>query len=68
MVSEHPPEEDAAAAYSVYAVPETGQIFLRGGFCELPFFTRRPSPLQELGPAPLLLVGATQEPHRAAVD
>jgi hypothetical protein len=28
-------EEDAAAAYQRYAVPETGQIFYAGGFANL---------------------------------
>jgi alpha-beta hydrolase superfamily lysophospholipase len=39
--------EDAAAAYEKYAVPETGQIFLRGGFCELPPEPPNGSSLQE---------------------
>lgn len=42
-------EEEAAAAYERYAVPETGQIFYEGGIRQLPPAPRDRGPLQARG-------------------
>jgi pimeloyl-ACP methyl ester carboxylesterase len=54
-------EEDAAAAYERYAVPETGQIFYEAGFAN--FHLHPPTELnfKNAERAPLLLVGATED-------
>jgi pimeloyl-ACP methyl ester carboxylesterase len=54
-------EEDAAAAYEQYAVPETGQIFYEGGFANFHLHPPTEVHFKNEDRAPLLLVGATED-------
>jgi pimeloyl-ACP methyl ester carboxylesterase len=54
-------EEDAAAAYERYAVPETGQIFYEGGFANFHLHPPTEVRFRNEDRAPLLLVGATED-------
>ena len=54
-------EEDAAAAYERYAVPETGQIFYEGGFANFHLHPPTEVHFKNEDRAPLLLVGATED-------
>ena len=54
-------EEDAAAAYEHYAVPETGQIFYEGGFANFHLHPPTEVHFRKGDRAPLLLVGATED-------
>jgi len=54
-------EEDAAAAYEHYAVPETGQIFYEGGFANFHLHPPTEVHFKNEDRAPLLLVGATED-------
>ena len=54
-------EEDAAAAYTRYAVPETGQIFYEGGFANFHLHPPTEVHFQSEDRAPLLIVGATED-------
>jgi pimeloyl-ACP methyl ester carboxylesterase len=54
-------EEDAAAAYERYAVPETGQIFYEGGFANFHLHPPTEVHFKNEGRAPLLIVGATED-------
>jgi len=54
-------EEDAAAAYDRYAVPETGQIFYEGGFANFHLHPPTEVHFKDEGRAPLLLVGASED-------
>jgi pimeloyl-ACP methyl ester carboxylesterase len=54
-------EEDAAAAYERYAVPETGQIFYEGGFANFHLHPPTEVHFKNEDRAPLLLVGATRD-------
>jgi len=54
-------EEDAAAAYERYAVPETGQIFYEGGFANFHLHPPTEVHFRNEDRAPLLLVGATED-------
>jgi pimeloyl-ACP methyl ester carboxylesterase len=54
-------EEDAAAAYELYAVPETGQIFYEGGFANFHLHPPTEVHFKSEDRAPLLLVGATED-------
>jgi pimeloyl-ACP methyl ester carboxylesterase len=54
-------EEDAAAAYEQYAVPETGQIFYEGGFANFHLHPPTEVHFKNDDRAPLLLVGATED-------
>ena len=53
--------EDAAAAYSRYAVPETGQIFYEAGFANFHLHPPTEVHFQKTDRAPLLLVGASED-------
>jgi pimeloyl-ACP methyl ester carboxylesterase len=54
-------EEDAAAAYSRYAVPETGQIFYEAGFANFHLHPPTDVHFKSGDRAPLLIVGATED-------
>jgi pimeloyl-ACP methyl ester carboxylesterase len=54
-------EEDAAAAYERYAVPETGQIFYEGGFANFHLHPPTEVHFKNEDRAALLLVGAAQD-------
>jgi pimeloyl-ACP methyl ester carboxylesterase len=54
-------EEDAAAAYARYAVPETGQIFYEGGFANFHLHPPTEVHFKSQDRAPLLIVGATED-------
>ncbi|HTX30438.1 MAG TPA: alpha/beta hydrolase [Solirubrobacteraceae bacterium] len=54
-------EEDAAAAYERYAVPETGQIFYEGGFANFHLHPPTQVHFKSGDRAPLLLVGAAED-------
>ena len=54
-------EDDAAAAYARYAVPETGQIFYEGGFANFHLHPPTGVHFKNEDRAPLLLVGATED-------
>ena len=54
-------EEDAAAAYSRYAVPETGQIFYEAGFANFHLHPPTEVDFRHEDRAPLLIVGATDD-------
>jgi pimeloyl-ACP methyl ester carboxylesterase len=54
-------EEDAAAAYERYAVPETGQIFFEGGFANFHLHPPTEVHFKNEDRAPLLLVGAAED-------
>jgi pimeloyl-ACP methyl ester carboxylesterase len=54
-------EEDAAAAYERYAVPETGQIFYEGGFANFHLHPPTEVHFKKEDRAPLLLVGAAED-------
>jgi pimeloyl-ACP methyl ester carboxylesterase len=54
-------EEDAAAAYERYAVPETGQIFYEGGFANFHLHPPTEVHFKNEDRAPLLLVGAAAD-------
>jgi pimeloyl-ACP methyl ester carboxylesterase len=54
-------QEDAAAAYDRYAVPETGQIFYEGGFANFHLHPPTEVHFKNDDRAPLLLVGATED-------
>jgi pimeloyl-ACP methyl ester carboxylesterase len=54
-------EDDAAAAYEQYAVPETGQIFYEGGFANFHLHSPTEVHFSNEDRAPLLLVGATKD-------
>src|SRR5690349_11221169 len=60
-------DEDAAAAYEAYAVPDTGQIFYEGGFANFHLHPPTEVHFKNEHRAPLLLVGATGGPHRAGI-
>lgn len=54
-------EQDAAAAYSRYAVPETGQIFFEAGFANFHLHPPTEIHFKNGDRAPLLIVGATED-------
>jgi pimeloyl-ACP methyl ester carboxylesterase len=54
-------EEDAAAAYERYAVPETGQIFYEGGFANFHLHPPTQVHFKNADRAPLLLIGAAAD-------
>jgi pimeloyl-ACP methyl ester carboxylesterase len=54
-------EEDAAAAYARYAVPETGQIFYEAGFANFHLHPPTEVHFKSEDRAPLLLVGASDD-------
>ena len=54
-------EEDAAAAYSRYAVPETGQIFYEAGFANFHLHAPTEVHFTNEDRAPLLIVGASDD-------
>jgi pimeloyl-ACP methyl ester carboxylesterase len=54
-------EDDAAAAYERYAVPETGQIFYEGGFANFHLHPPTEVHLKNQDRAPLLIVGAGED-------
>ena len=54
-------EEDAAAAYERYAVPETGQIFYEGGFANFHLHPPTEVHFKNGDRAPLLIVGAAED-------
>jgi alpha-beta hydrolase superfamily lysophospholipase len=54
-------EEDAAAAYDRYAVPETGQIFYEAGFANFHLHPPTEVHFKNEDRAPLLIVGATED-------
>lgn len=54
-------EEEAAAAYERYAVPETGQIFYEGGFANFHLHPATEVHFNKGDRAPLLLVGAAED-------
>src|SRR5262249_55164926 len=54
-------EEDAAAAYDRYAVPETGQIIYEGAFANFHLHPPTEVHFKYEDRAPLLLVGATED-------
>ena len=54
-------EEDAAAAYERYAVPETGQILYEAGFANFHLHPPTEVHFENSDRAPLLLVGATED-------
>ena len=60
-VREHFSEEDAAAAYERYAVPETGQIFYEAGFANFHLHPPTEVHFKNEGRAPLLIVGAAED-------
>jgi pimeloyl-ACP methyl ester carboxylesterase len=55
------PEADAAAAYSQYAVPETGQIFYEAGFANFHLHPPTEVHFKDDRRAPLLIVGASED-------
>ncbi len=55
------PEEDAAAAYARYAVPETGQIFYEGGFANFHLHPPTEVDFKNQDRGPLLIVGASED-------
>jgi alpha-beta hydrolase superfamily lysophospholipase len=54
-------EEDAAAAYERYAVPETGRIFYEGGFANFALHPATELHFKNGERAPLLIVGQEQD-------
>jgi alpha-beta hydrolase superfamily lysophospholipase len=54
-------EEDAASAYSRYAVPETGQIFYEAGFANFHLHPPTEVHFKNEDRAPLLIVGAGED-------
>lgn len=54
-------DEDAAAAYERYAVPETGQIFYEGGFANFHLHPPTEVHFKQEARAPLLILGATED-------
>jgi pimeloyl-ACP methyl ester carboxylesterase len=54
-------EDDAAAAYDRYAVPETGQIFYEAGFANFHLHPPTEVHFKNEDRAPLLIVGATED-------
>jgi pimeloyl-ACP methyl ester carboxylesterase len=54
-------EDDAAAAYERYAVPETGQIFYEGGFANFHLHPPTEVDFKSQHRAPLLIVGAAED-------
>ena len=54
-------EEDAAAAYERYAVPETGQIFYEAGFANFHLHPPTEVHFKNGDRAPLLIVGAAED-------
>jgi pimeloyl-ACP methyl ester carboxylesterase len=54
-------EDDAAAAYERYAVPETGQIFYEAGFANFHLHPPTEVHFKNQGRAPLLIVGAAED-------
>jgi pimeloyl-ACP methyl ester carboxylesterase len=54
-------QDDAAAAYARYAVPETGQIFYEGGFANFHLHPPTEVHFKNEDRAPLLIVGATED-------
>jgi alpha-beta hydrolase superfamily lysophospholipase len=54
-------EQDAAAAYERYAVPETGQIFYEAGFANFHLHPPTEVHFKHADRAPLLIVGATED-------
>jgi pimeloyl-ACP methyl ester carboxylesterase len=54
-------EEEAAAAYARYAVPETGQIFYEAGFANFHLHPPTELDFKSADRAPLLLVGAAED-------
>ena len=54
-------EEDAAAAYEHYAVPETGQILYEAGFANFHLHPPTEVHFKNADRAPLLLVGASKD-------
>ena len=54
-------EQDAAAAYERYAVPETGQIFYEAGFANFHLHPPTEVHFKNEDRAPLLIVGATED-------
>ena len=58
-------EEDAAAAYERYSVPETGQIFYEGGFANFHLHPPTEVHFKNEDRAPLLIVGGDRGPHGA---
>lgn len=54
-------EEEAAAAYSRYAVPETGQIFYEAGFANFHLHPPTALDFKSADRGPLLLVGAAED-------
>ncbi|HTQ69306.1 MAG TPA: alpha/beta hydrolase [Solirubrobacteraceae bacterium] len=54
-------DEDAAAAYTRYAVPETGQIFYEAGFANFHLHPPTEVDFKSGDRAPLLIVGATED-------
>jgi pimeloyl-ACP methyl ester carboxylesterase len=54
-------DEEAAAAYSRYAVPETGQIFYEAGFANFHLHPPTELDFKNADRAPLLLVGAASD-------
>jgi pimeloyl-ACP methyl ester carboxylesterase len=54
-------EDDAAAAYERYAVPETGQIFYEAGFANFHLHPPTEVHFKNQARAPLLIVGAAED-------
>jgi pimeloyl-ACP methyl ester carboxylesterase len=54
-------EDEAAAAYERFAVPETGQIFYEAGFANFHLHPPTEVHFKNADRAPLLLVGATED-------
>jgi pimeloyl-ACP methyl ester carboxylesterase len=54
-------EEDAAAAYARYAVPETGQIFYEAGFANFHLHPPTEVHFKSEARSPLLIVGAAED-------
>jgi pimeloyl-ACP methyl ester carboxylesterase len=54
-------DDDAAAAYERYAVPETGQIFYEAGFANFHLHPPTEVHFKNEARAPLLIVGATKD-------
>jgi pimeloyl-ACP methyl ester carboxylesterase len=54
-------EDDAAAAYARYAVPETGQIFYEAGFANFHLHPPTEVHFKNEDRAPLLIVGAAED-------
>ena len=55
------PEDQAAAAFERYAVPETGRIFFEAGFANLRLHGPTEVDYEREGRAPLLIVGAGKD-------